>query len=382
MILKSLTVKGFRNYQETQLQFASVANFLTGQNGQGKTNLLEAIYYLSIFRSFRTNVDSELVNKDQKLFFLDGSFLLADDNIQSLSASYQMQEGKRIKENGKRVKQPSKIIGSYPVTIVSPEQYVIVNGPPAERRRFIDILLSQTDQAYLQDLIDYNHLVKQKNRLLSNQLHFEGRFEDLLYPWNHSIAEVGSRILHKRFHFIKTISESLRSNYKLITNTDDDLNINYFCTIFGNKNELCGTDQKSIFDFFQNRLQELESREKERGMMLEGPHRDDLIINLNDKNSRKFASQGEQKTILLTLKISESQYIEDCKGEPPILLLDDLFSMLDDVRSDGVLNFVTARGQFFITTTDPVLPGRFRDTVPQVEDGYCHYSVQQGEVYQ
>ncbi len=164
MILKSLKIKGFRNYRETQLQFAPAANFLTGQNGQGKTNLLEAIYYLSIFRSFRTNSDSDLVNESQKIFVLDGEYDF-NNNINSLFVSYQVQSGKRIKENGKKVNQSSKLIGAYPVTLVSPEQYTIISGSPSERRKFLDILLSQTDQAYLKDLIDYNHLVKQKNRL-------------------------------------------------------------------------------------------------------------------------------------------------------------------------------------------------------------------------
>ncbi|MFC1725675.1 DNA replication/repair protein RecF [candidate division KSB1 bacterium] len=338
MILKSLFGKNFRNFDNFYVEFSDTGNLVFGKNGSGKTNLLEAIHYLSIFKSFRSYKSHNSIRFNQKGFELKGGF---ENNGNKMKIDFTNGfDKKEVVLNEKRIYRLSDVIGEFPAVLVSPEQYVITSGPPDARRRFIDVLLSQIDKDYLHSLIKYKKILKQRNEALKNpNAKLDSTF---ISSWDLELAQYCSIILRKRIDSIDKLNGFSREIYKEISNSSDDLKLSYFSSIRDNQ------DIESINRSYSKNLK----RDIELYTTTIGPHRDDIKIELKGKNVKDFASQGEHKTVLLSLKVAEYYLLREVKKSSPAILMDDMSSMLDKSRLKSFLDLFQNFGQYFITSVE------------------------------
>jgi len=343
MRLLSLDLISFRNYLNISIQFNHGRNILIGRNAQGKTNLLEAIYLLCLTRSFRTIIDKELVNFRNDKCTIKGEFILDNGNTKKVIFYYDPL-GKKISVNRKKIEPFSKYIGQFPVIVSSPEEYSLTSGPPAERRRFLDILLSQMSKKYIQDLQDYYRILKQRNELLTNQRYSLQYLKMIIEPWNQSFIEIGSRIIKERIAFCDKFKDEVSKIYLELTNSCENINIKY-------KSKIKIDNSETIAESFKSELAEIQILEIERGKTLLGPHRDDVIFMINENELRKFGSRGQHKTVLIAMAIAEFKLIKEKINETPIILIDDLFSEIDKFRIIQIMEQLQDLGQTFISTT-------------------------------
>ncbi|MBD3288893.1 DNA replication/repair protein RecF [candidate division KSB1 bacterium] len=347
MILSSLELKNFRNYVHERIEFNTEQNIISGRNAQGKTNLLEAIYLLCITRSFRTRIEKELCNFESDECTLKGEFVLGNGNKRTIIFYYQKKDGKQFSVNKKKVEKFSSHIGQFPVVISSPEAYNLTTGPPAERRKFIDIMLSQINIQYMYQLQEYYRILKQRNSILGNRRYSSNQITKLLEPWNLGLVEKGSQIILERMSFVEEFKNILRNIYSQISTTEEELNFTYGSKIQGKTLE----EIKNRYDAL---LESSKRAEMEQGTTTIGPHRDDLVFEVNENNLRKFGSRGQHKTVLISLMISEFELIKNKLNETPVILVDDLYSEIDPKREERIMEFLLQLGQLFITTTNEI----------------------------
>ncbi|MEW5768131.1 MAG: DNA replication/repair protein RecF [bacterium] len=335
MYLGNFKGKGVRNLLPLELEFNPQLNLLIGDNGQGKTNLLEAIYFLATSRSFRTSQDQEMIQLGAGGIYLGGevSGVGGDSKIELL---YQPPH-KEAKINGKSLPRLIDLIGHLRVVLFSAEDIAIIKGGPHLRRRFMDIGISQTDPVYLNDLQKYIRILKQRNRLL-NEIRDGGRYEDLLDSFDESLVKTGRAIISKRRLMVTQIGPMVNHIHQEISGRDKELQLEYKPRI---KEE----------DFF-DRLREKRREEISRGLTLIGPHRDEIIFTLDGINARGFASEGEARTIAICLRLADLKYIYQQSGEYPLLILDDVFSELDEHRKQYLVNSLRGDIQTFVTAAD------------------------------
>ncbi|MCH6558849.1 DNA replication/repair protein RecF [candidate division KSB1 bacterium] len=343
MHLEKLSIVNFRNYTETQAVFSPDLNLIYGLNAQGKTNFLEAIYLVCLGRSFRVAKNQELVKKNSSFFTIEGSLTL-DNQIKKKAVLRYIKDGKKeISIDRKKLTKHSKIFGQFPIVVMAPDELKITSGGPSERRRFIDIFLSQVSLSYLTNLQEYNRILKQRNRILQQIRDGQGVSEMSMQPWTQRLVEVGCEIINSRNKFIQEFSEKLQSIYKKYTESQDTLKIFIESTVTSRK-ELCETED------FYNALGSVKKKERILGTTLVGPHRDDLIFQINGMDLRKYGSRGEHKSVLVALKIAEFRYLKSNQDETPIMLLDDCYSELDNLREEKVFNSLNDLGQIFMTS--------------------------------
>ena len=357
MILRSLFGKNFRNLAQFRIDFSDKGNIVFGENGSGKTNLLEAIYLLSIFKSFRTSKNNNAIRFNTGGFELKGDF--GDDGTFMKVEFLYYLEKKQILLNNEKIYLLSKIVGEFPTVLISPEQYIITSGAPEARRRFLDVLLSQIDNNYLQTLIAYRKILKQRNKLLKEKEEKEAK-KILVSSWDEEISQYSSLILCKRVEYIEKLKVLFSGLYKEISNNSDSVTITYRSSV---QSEF---DKSSVLKYMSKNV----DRDIELKTTSIGPHRDDLIIELKNKNIRYYGSQGEHKTALLALKIAEYYILKEIKNTSPVILMDDVNSMLDKLRLNSFLNLFAGFGQYFITSVDKtvVLPG-FEGDVFELKKG-------------
>ena len=338
MILKSLFGKNFRNFEKFYIEFSDKGNLIFGKNGSGKTNLLEAIHYLSIFKSFRSYKSLNSVKFNQKGFELKGNF---DNNGTKMNIEFFNESDKKeIMLNESRIYRFSDVIGEFPTVLVSPEQYIITSGAPEARRRFIDVLLSQIDKDYLHSLIKYKRILRQRNEALKNpNAKADSTF---VSSWDSELAQYCYIILNKRVNCINRLDKFSRDIYQEISNSPDVLKLSYYSSI----KEYQNID--SINRMYMKNLK----RDLEFYTTTIGPHRDDIKIELKGRNVKDFASQGEHKTVLLSLKVAEYYLLKEVKNSSPAVLMDDMSSMLDRSRLKSFLDLFKNFGQYFITSVD------------------------------
>lgn len=341
MILLSLEIVKFRNYIQSKINFDKHRNIISGKNAQGKSNLLEAIYLLCISRSFRTKHEKETINFDNDYCSIKGKFLLKNGTIKTVTYHYSRSEGKNVSINRKKISKLSEYIGQYPIVFSSPDEYNLTSGPPAERRKFFNILLSQISIKYIHNLQDYQRILKQRNKILSDK---KTHILHDLEPWTDALIEKGSLIIRDRYCFIDNFSTRVEDVYKELNDSKEHIKFIYNSVIEG-------IDLDTIKKNFELKLATVIKAEIKKGVTLVGPHRDDFIFLLNDKNLRKFGSRGQHKTVLIALMIAEFELLKEKIGEIPIILIDDLFSEIDKIREDKVLKYLAGLGQTFITTT-------------------------------
>lgn len=331
MILRSIKLENFRNYESYQIDFDPITVFI-GPNGIGKTNLLEAIYFLSIGKSYRVHDDKKLVNWEKEYCRVIG-----EDNSDSLEIfiSTSQLPAKSVKIN-KIKKKTTDLLGKLRIVIFSPESIDIVTGPPKTKRKFLDLVLAQTDSSYLANLIELQKILRQRNHLLFNIKIGHSKVEELKF-WNNELVKCSKPILEKRIEFVNFVNQKITSFYKQISNKDESFKVKYISTMGNTDNFTC---------LLNNNL----AREIKECSTLCGPHRDNLEFVINNKDVNTFASRGETRSIIFALKMIELEYIKT-KKDQPLLLLDDIFSELDKERREKLSNLVLSQPTV-ITTTD------------------------------
>jgi len=289
MWVKRLKLKQFRNHADTDIIPAPHVNLITGPNGSGKTNLIDALHYLCMSRSFVSTSDQYVVMHDETFFMIEGDFKGNIRSDFSVGCSYSKGEGKKIFVNGSPLDRLSDLIGMVPVVVLSPEDQKLTSEGPVERRSFIDSLISQISKSYLRDLIDYRRIRKQRNKLLKD---FKGPLTLIkmyLEPWNVQLVETGSRIVKKRSDVLLQFKNYLALQYEAISGMDlkPDLEYETFCTNFSTTEDIAETFSKILEDTFD--------KEIEREQTITGPHRDEIVFYLGDMELRKFGSQGQHR---------------------------------------------------------------------------------------
>lgn len=340
MYISKINLKNFRNYIEQSVDFSEGVNIVYGRNAQGKTNLIESIFLCSSGRSHRTTRDQELVREDSGAYFVEIIGYRKEIPFK-ISIFFDKNGKKNIKINDLSIKKFGELMGVLNTVIFSPEDLQIIKRGPAERRRFLDILISQTYPTYFYKLQTYMRIIKQKNALLK-KISNRSVNNDLLAVFNKKQAEAGAEIIRERQKFLEEIKQKLLENHKKLTNDSETLEISYISSA-GNK---AGNEEK-YFNFLENN----KTKEIKTGNCIYGPHRDDLDFMINGKDLKTFGSQGQQRTAVLALKLTEIEIIREMTGYSPVLLLDDVMSELDLSRKRHLLNNINTR-QALITGTE------------------------------
>ena len=344
MNIKRLELKNFRNYKDETIELPSGASVFLGQNAQGKTNILEAVYYAALGRSHRTSADMELIRWDEgeALLSLD-FFRMSAEN--KLEFRFFRDSRRKIFRNGAPIRMKD-LVGTINVVLFSPEDLFLIKGAPAGRRRFLDMEISQADPSYFYDLAVYTRLLTQRNTLLKRVR--DGEADESEIPlWDVQIVPRAVNLIKKRIDTVKKLDELASGTQREISGGREKLSLRY---------ELHGADgdmTKDLFSWYNEKLAESLRLDIVRGVTRFGPHRDDLAFFVNGTDLRAFGSQGQQRTGVLSLKLAELAFFKEETGEYPILLLDDVMSELDRDRREKLLSFIRGeKMQALITATD------------------------------
>ena len=336
MWINEIKLKNFRNYNYQEIQLHENINVFFGENAQGKTNIIESIFLSSIGKSFRTNKEKELIKFNEQKAFIEINFKKSD---REGNLKIEIGDKKQIYLNGIKLKKLSELLGNINIVIFTPDDIHILKGGPQNRRKFLDIMISQLRPNYMHILSLYLKTLEQRNNYLK-QIKTEKKDENLLEIWDEKLIEYGCKIFEYRKEFIEKIKEKIKDIHKEITDNKEDIEIKYF----------------SDASTRQNFINELKSRRKLdiiKGFTTKGVHRDDFIVYINGKEIESFGSQGQHRTAILSLKLSELQVIYDDIGEYPILLLDDFMSELDNKRRKNFLDNIK-NIQVIITCTEKI----------------------------
>jgi DNA replication and repair protein RecF len=350
MYISALSLVNFKNYSEAQLQFSDGINVFVGNNGEGKTNLLDAIFYLCFCKSFLNPIDSQNIRHDEKFFLLQGTYQKDEKEIE-ISCSVQHGQKKKVKRNKKEYERLADHIGSFPAVVISPYDTNLISEGSDTRRKFIDSIISQFDRSYLDNLQRYNKVLDQRNALLK-QFYDQRIFDpETIDVWDVQLIELGKVIHEKRQHFLVDFIPVFQKYFDLIANHKEEIEIEY-------RSQLNDGN-------FAEELKKSERRDMNTGFTSVGIHKDDLIFHINKQPIKKFGSQGQQKSFLVALKLAQFEIIKNLLDMKPILLLDDVFDKLDHHRVTHLMKLVSdhAFGQVFVTDTDiDRIHKVFRDT--------------------
>lgn len=346
MFLKEISLKNVRIFDELKTEFNPKINIIHGSNGQGKTSILEAIYYLSLTKSFRINKDSVVLKNNSKFFEIKGSFFDEKNVSTKCRIFFSNEEGKHAFINTGKVNQFSELVGMFPVILLSLDDLELTYGVPSARRKFLDILLSQLYPGYLHNLRNYKKCVQQKNRLLNSDDPVNKKDVDI---WNEQIIKYGSSIINHRILFIHYANQNINEVYKKISDKQEEIDIIYNSTIVNLKQN---PEPEQTESLFRNSINEYFNNELKRRTSLIGPHKDDLDFLKDGFLFKSHGSQGENKSFLMALKTIESDYTRQITNKRPLFLLDDLFGELDNSRVENLIHLINEDGQTFITTTD------------------------------
>lgn len=345
MIVRSMALSNYRNYDGLELDTNHQVNLFVGRNAQGKTNLLEAIFVLALTKSHRTAKDKELIGWDAEQAMLRASIERKYGACQlELSIAKQ---GKKAKLNGLEQRKLSGFIGSLNVVMFAPEDLEIVKGGPSIRRRFLDMEIGQVQPSYLYHLQQYQKLLVQRNNLLKQMWDDKtSGTKMMLEIFNEQLVEHGVKIVKKRKQYLKKLQVWAEQIHAGITNGQEQLVIGYQPSFTAD-----GEDDAVLLEQYMIKLNQMHIQEVRRGMTLVGPHRDDLTFFINGKEVQMFGSQGQQRTTALSLKLAEIELMHEEIGEYPVLLLDDVLSELDSYRQTQLIETFQGKVQTFITTT-------------------------------
>jgi len=344
MKLKSIYLLNYRNYEEFCVDFSDNKTVIVGKNAQGKTNLLEAVCFLSNLKSFRAKNDKELINFGKDFFRIKGNIYKNETDI-NLDVWVNPPKKKLIKINDIKKSKNAEFTDVLKTVKFTTDDLLLLRGAPKDRRNWLDEAISQIYPAYFDRLSKYNRIKDQKNNLLKT---LKGNNSELLNIWNEQLINSGSNIIYLRKKYIKEILEDVKKNHFNISEKNENLEIKYNSTVADENIE----EIDLIAQKFRENLLEKEKEEIIRGKSLVGPHRDDIEFFINGNNAVSFASQGQQRTIVLALKIAEINIIERKTFQKPILLLDDVLAELDKNRQKFLFEIIKDDLQSIITTTD------------------------------
>ncbi len=354
MILKSLSLLNYKNFDSKSFAFNDKINCIVGNNGIGKTNVLDAIYHLSFGKSYFNPVASQNIKHNEDFFVVNGEYL-KDDKVEKIVVSLKRGQKKVIKRNAKIYEKFSDHIGFLPLVIISPaDRDLIIEGSDT-RRKFIDSVISQSDKSYLSHVINYNKVLAQRNALLKYFALNHTFNNDSLEVYNEQLTDYGTRIFEKRDAFLNEFIPIFKSRYDAISNGKEDVNLVYSSPLFE--------------DTLDMLLKRAVNKDKALQYTSVGIHKDDLHFNIGEHPIKKFGSQGQQKSFLIALKLAQFDFIKKQNGVNPILLLDDIFDKLDEQRVAQIIKLVDDEnfGQLFISDTHA---DRTEAAVKQVHQSY------------
>ena len=346
MRLTRIYLQNLRNHLSTEMLPSERVNIITGMNGMGKTTILEGISLCTLARSFVANQDSALLRRGETEFACRVEGKSDFGAPRRIELRYRQEGGKSMTLDGGANAPAVRVIGSIPTVVLFPDMKAISGGPPLHRRRFLDLVLSQSKRRYFEDLLQYRRLLKQRNALLSNARRTGRRpDESLLAPWDEGLIDRGARLMAERTSFIDEFMPILQTTAQEVALGNDDISIEY-------RPDSVEPSTRSLNEFRDAlwlRSKEVRRNELRRGTTLFGPHRDDLGMMVNGGDVRTAASQGQHKTLLIGLKVAEFHYLAAQTAETPIILLDDIFGDLDPVRAERVYDVCRGLAQVFIT---------------------------------
>ena len=355
MIIKSLELQDYRNYDSLNLAFDKGTNILYGDNAQGKTNILEAIYVSATTKSHKGSKDRDIVNFHKEEAHIR-TFLEKDGVETRVDMHLRKSKSKGIAFDGQKIKKAADLLGLCNVVFFSPEDLGIIKDGPAERRRFVDMELCQLDGFYLYNLNHYNKIVNQRNKLLKD-MYFNPDLKDTLNIWDSQLVSFGSKIIERRKLFVEQLNEIIYGIHKRLSGDKEEIHIQY--------------EPDVEIEEFEKKLQYGQEKDIKLKQTTVGPHRDDFSFIVENVDIRKFGSQGQQRTAALSLKLSEIELVKKITKDTPILLLDDVLSELDSNRQNYLLNSI-GDIQTIITCTglEEFVNNRFEiNRVYKVENG-------------
>lgn len=324
MIIKSIELAHYRNYDSLNMQFDSGTNILYGDNAQGKTNILEAIYVSATTKSHKGSKDKEIVNFDKDEAHI--RTYIEKDNVKTrVDMHLRKNKSKGIAIDGQKIKKAADLLGLCNVVFFSPEDLGIIKNGPAERRRFVDMELCQLDSFYLYNLNNYNKTVNQRNKLLKD-MYMNPDLKETLSIWDMQLVSFGSKIIERRKLFTEQLNEIIYDIHKKLSGGKEELFIHY--------------EPDVKIEEFENNLKLSQDRDIKAKMTSVGPHRDDFSFFVGNVDIRKYGSQGQQRTAALSLKLSEIELVRKIAKNNPVLLLDDVLSELDSNRQNYLLNSI------------------------------------------
>lgn len=363
MILKNISIINYKNIRGANLELSPNVNCLIGHNGMGKTNLLDAIYYLSFCRSANNPIDSQIITHDENFFMLEGNYQNDRGDVENIYCGMKRGTKKHFKRNKKEYKRLSQHIGLIPLVMVSPSDVSLIEGGSEERRKLMDVVISQFDHSYIEALSNYNKALQQRNALLKLETEPDAMLMEL---WEQQMAANGEALFAKRQAFVSELVPVFQQIYQHISGNQETVDLKYVshCT----RGPLLDVIQRDRF------------KDRAVGYSLHGVHRDDLEFMLGDYQMKREGSQGQNKTFVIALKLAQFTFLQrTCSNTLPLLLLDDIFDKLDAQRVEAIVQLVSSDnfGQIFITDTN-------RDHLDQIlhrlDGDYKIFNVDNGEI--
>lgn len=362
MILNRITILNYKNLEQVELSFSPKLNCLFGRNGMGKTNLLDALYFLSFCKSAGNPVDSQNIRHEADFFMIQGFYEEENGELEEIYCGMKRRQKKQFKRNKKEYSRLADHIGFIPLVMVSPADQELILGGSEERRRFMDVVISQFDKAYLEALIRYNKALAQRNVLLKSDLPVD---EELFSVWEEMMAQAGEVVFAKREAFIREFTPIFQDFYAYISQDHEAVTLTY---------ESHARDT-SLYEVIRQSRQ----RDQIMGFSLKGIHKDELVMQLGGYPLRREGSQGQNKTYLVALKLAQFDFLKRMGRTTPLLLLDDIFDKLDAHRVEQIVKLVAGKrfGQIFISDTNR----EHLDAILQkVESDYRIFKVEDGRV--
>lgn len=360
MRLKKLLLINFKNLLQAEIALAEGINCFVGDNGAGKTNVLDAVHYLSMSKSAFTMTDGQSVHHGEEFFVTEGSYQSDSGTIEQVNCSFSRKGGKVLKRNGKEYDRIADHVGAFPVVIVSPRDTELITDAAEERRRYLNSFISQLDKVYLNSMMRYNAVLAERNRFLK-----QSSDEAMLLIYDMQLAEHGTRVYEARRAMIERMQPLVEEYYRVLSDDREQVEIRY-------RSEL---DELPMSDLLL--------RQRERDIVNQfttsGVHRDDVIFRIGGYPLRKYGSQGQQKSFLIALKLAQYRLLAEATAERPILLLDDLFDKLDMGRVEKLLSLVGGEefGQICITDCNKV---RLESTLERSCRNYKLFMVEGGDI--
>ncbi|WP_062350962.1 DNA replication/repair protein RecF [Bacillus kwashiorkori] len=345
MYIKELELTNYRNYDRLSASFQNKVNVILGENAQGKTNMMEAIYCLSMAKSHRTTNDKELIQWDKEYAKIEGRIEKRNNSIPlELTIS---KKGKKAKYNHLEQPRLSQYVGNFNIVMFAPEDLNIVKGSPSIRRRFIDMEIGQVSPIYLHEISQYNKILQQRNRYLKLMQSKQSKDETILDVYTEQLVQLAVKIIQKRYEFIHQLENWAMEIHENISRGLEKLAIYYKPSVNVSEDD----DLSKMVNVYLDTYQKVKEKEMIRGVTLFGPQRDDLHFFVNNRDVQTYGSQGQQRTTALSVKLAEIELIHKEVNEYPVLLLDDVLSELDDYRQSHLLSTIQGKVQTFVTTT-------------------------------